>query len=298
VNCWCFYDCLSAQDSRYIRSSGVQKQTINGDTLALKTPSSSIASSIIFITPDSTVRGASFEAPSVDQYYGFDTNDKNGAIWGFSETSIHSDGSASYTMGVGNPSTSEKDYASIGVMYNPTNTADGIHRYMFLHNCQNLHSTNDNKTSLGQAQLRFSQLYAGTASINTSDERLKDEISEIPEEVLIAWGKVNFNQFKFKESIKEKGDKARLHTGLIAQRIVEIFEADGLNATKYGLVCYDSWGEYNIPDPNSENGTRTLPAGNLYSLRYEEALCLEAAYQRYRANKLEERIAALEAKLS
>ena len=34
--------------------------------------------------------------------------------------------------------------------------------------------------------------------------------------------------------------------------------------------------------------------GDCYSLRYEEALCMEAAYQRRRADLLEERIRKLE----
>lgn len=38
-------------------------------------------------------------------------------------------------------------------------------------------------------------------------------------------------------------------------------------------------------------------AGSHYGIRYSEALCLEAAYQRRRADRLEERIKAIETKL-
>lgn len=47
------------------------------------------------------------------------------------------------------------------------------------------------------------------------------------------------------------------------------------------------------------NGTvqEVRPAGDAYGLRYNEILCIEAAYQRRRADRLEARIAALEEKL-
>ena len=38
-------------------------------------------------------------------------------------------------------------------------------------------------------------------------------------------------------------------------------------------------------------------SGNRYGIRYSEALCLEAAYQRRRAERIEARLAALETKL-
>ena len=40
-----------------------------------------------------------------------------------------------------------------------------------------------------------------------------------------------------------------------------------------------------------------IEAGDMYSLRYEEALAMEAAYQRRRASRAEARLAALEQRL-
>lgn len=158
----------------------------------------------------------------------------------------------------------------------------------------------DNNVDLGSGNYRWKQLYAATTTISTSDERLKDNIVAIPDAVLDAWGEVNWYQYQFKDSIAEKGEtKARLHTGAIAQRIESVFNAHGLDANKYGLLCYDEW-EYE-PAERDEQGNivqPARPAGNRYSLRYEEALCMEAAYQRRRADKLEERIARLEALIS
>ena len=158
----------------------------------------------------------------------------------------------------------------------------------------------DNYIDLGIGSLRWKQLYAGTTTISTSDERMKDNIVAIPDEVLDAWGEVNWYQYQFKDSIEEKGEtKARIHTGAIAQRIESIFESHGLDANKYGLLCYDEW--KSEPAERDEQGNivqPARPAGNRYSLRYEEALCMEAAYQRRRADRLEERIARLEALLN
>ena len=159
---------------------------------------------------------------------------------------------------------------------------------------------NTNLIALGAANALWKQLYAGTTTISTSDERLKDNITAIPDAVLDAWGDVNWYQYQFKDSIEEKGStKARIHTGAIAQRIESVFNAHGLDANKYGLLCYDEWKAE--PAERDEDGNivqPAQPAGNRYSLRYEEALCMEAAYQRRRADRLEERIARLEALIS
>jgi hypothetical protein len=153
----------------------------------------------------------------------------------------------------------------------------------------------DNAYNLGDSGGRWKQLYAGTTTIETSDERLKDNITSVPDEVLDAWGDVQWGQFQFTDAIAEKGeDKARLHNGLVAQRIDTVFKAHGLDASRYGLFCYDEWEE--TAEEKDEQGNiveEARPAGNLYSLRYEEALCMEAAYQRRRADRAEVRIAAL-----
>ena len=157
----------------------------------------------------------------------------------------------------------------------------------------------DNNVILGSAGRRWQQVYAGTSSINTSDEREKASIASIPDEVLDAWGSVGFVQFQFRDAFAEKGEKARLHSGLVAQRIDEAFKAAGLDASRYGLFCHDSWEAE--PEKLNADGTvdtPAFPAGDRYSLRYEEALCMEAAYQRRRADRAEARLAALEEKLA
>jgi hypothetical protein len=155
----------------------------------------------------------------------------------------------------------------------------------------------DNTKTLGDASFRWSVVYAGTGAINTSDERAKDQVQDIEAAVLRAWGKVGYVQFKFKDAIEAKGNGARWHFGLVAQRVKEAFESEGLDAFKYGLLCYDQWEDQyedvlvEVEVPNSDgslskvlqgNGEKQIlmPAGDRYGIRYEEALALECAYLR------------------
>jgi hypothetical protein len=101
----------------------------------------------------------------------------------------------------------------------------------------------DNTQNLGSGSLRYSTVYAGTGTINTSDEREKQEIQPIEAAVLRAWGKVEFQRFRFRDAVEQKGDGARWHFGVIAQRVKEAFESEGLDAFAYGLLCFDSWDE-------------------------------------------------------
>ena len=128
----------------------------------------------------------------------------------------------------------------------------------------------NNTISSGTAAHRWKAVYAVNGTIQTSDENLKEEIGEIPEAVFKAWENVKFVQYKFKDAVKEKGAKARFHIGLIAQRIIAAFAAEGLDAFEYGLVCRDA-----LKD-----------GGEILSLRYDECLALECAYERNRFDKI------------
>lgn len=80
-----------------------------------------------------------------------------------------------------------------------------------------------------------------TLYIASEGEGVVDEKTVYPDEVLDAWGDVQFRQFLFNDAVKKKGDAARIHAGVIAQQVVEAFEKHGLDATRYGLLCYDKW---------------------------------------------------------
>ena len=139
----------------------------------------------------------------------------------------------------------------------------------------------DNAQTLGTAANRWSVVYAGTAAISTSDERLKQQITTDLAPELRAWAKVKFSKFKFNDAVAAKGDKARWHFGVIAQEVKAAFEAEGLDPFAFGILCYDEWDEQ--PEVKDAQGAITTPyraAGNRYGVRYEEALALECAYLR------------------
>jgi hypothetical protein len=142
----------------------------------------------------------------------------------------------------------------------------------------------DNDIRLGNPTFRWSVVYSATASINTSDERTKTEISLIDDKLLDAWRDVNWCSYKFIEAVEKKGESARIHIGVIAQNVVNVFESHGLNAGDYGLLCYDEWDESDYIDADGE--LKTMPGGNRYGIRYSEALALECALMRRELNKL------------
>jgi len=136
--------------------------------------------------------------------------------------------------------------------------------------------TNDNMISNGDAGNRWSVVFAGTGTINTSDEREKQQIGAIDEAVLRAWANVNFVQYKWNDAVEIKGDGARWHYGLIAQQVKTAFEAEGLDAFEYGLLCYDEWDDKSIALADGEE----YPKKDRYGIRHDEALALECAYLR------------------
>jgi hypothetical protein len=139
----------------------------------------------------------------------------------------------------------------------------------------------DNTRGLGQLSRRWSTVFAGTATINTSDANLKQDVSEIPDEWLDAWEEINYVKYKFKDAVDQKGlSGARWHVGLIAQDIYEKFNSRGLDAFEIGMLCYDKWDEY-----VDVNGT-IVPSGEIWSIRPDECQFMEMALTRRAINRL------------
>ena len=188
----------------------------------------------------------------------------------------------------------------------------------------------DNTQTLGGASNRWSVVFAGTGAINTSDEREKTDIGEIPEAWLDAWADVEWRRFKFV-------GRVRWHIGLVAQQVHAAFAAHDIDAFEIGLCCYDEWEEESEPIFETvtktrktlttqyveagvnENGQKlfiaqdveideeyeesvdtgetkvTKPAGDRWGLRENECQAIEAAYKRRELSRMEARLAALEA---
>jgi hypothetical protein len=99
--------------------------------------------------------------------------------------------------------------------------------------------TSDNSVTLGTATRRWSQLFAGATTINTSDAREKTDISDVPQEVIDAIGALPARTFRFIDAVAEKGDGARWHYGFTAQAVAEAMTAAGQDPHAYGFYCED-----------------------------------------------------------
>ena len=125
--------------------------------------------------------------------------------------------------------------------------------------------------------------WEGTAVQLISDQRLKQQITEIDDKLLDAWEDVTLVQFKYNESVDTKKDKARLHTGYVVQQIDEACKSHNVDISKYGLYCHEEYKE-ETREVEHDDGTKTTevvrPASEHYSLRYTEALIVECAYLR------------------
>lgn len=151
----------------------------------------------------------------------------------------------------------------------------------------------DNTQTLGLSGNRWSVVYAGTGTINTSDARDKRDIEVVPDAWLDAWADVHWCRYKFKNG-------SRWHIGLVAQHVRDVFAAHGIDATEIGLLCYDEWpAEPAVRAKHDRNGNlvrAAVPgrkAGNRWGLRYDECQALESAFQRRRIDRLENALTAL-----
>ena len=129
-----------------------------------------------------------------------------------------------------------------------------------------------------EKEVEFNGLPNGTLTWNgqtiqtSSDKRLKTDFADIPDNVLDAWGKIDWQQFKFISDKEVKGDNCRFHVGLVAQDVKDVCEENNVDILKYGILCHDA-------DKDQ------------WTVRYIEALCMEVAY-------LRKEIAELKAKKS
>jgi hypothetical protein len=147
----------------------------------------------------------------------------------------------------------------------------------------------DNTQALGWSSQRWSIVYAGTGTINTSDARDKQWRGDMTTAELAAAKRIaaELGFYKWLAVIEAKGEAAaRLHFGARAQEVWLIMADEGLvdpldgdgrpGSTPYAFLCWDEW--------ESEEGEQV----SRFGLRLDQlALFLIAAQ--------EQRIALLEA---
>jgi hypothetical protein len=125
-------------------------------------------------------------------------------------------------------------------------------------------NASDNLIDLGDSGSRYRTIYAGTGSINTSDRNEKQDIEEldVKEKAVAVSIKSLIKKYRFKDAVIEKGEGARIHVGVIAQEVQDAFTAQGLDASRYGMFCSDTW--YEIPITKTDNeGNETIIMSNL-----------------------------------
>lgn len=151
----------------------------------------------------------------------------------------------------------------------------------------NFRPETDNTQKLGTAANRWSTVYAGTALINTSDARLKQQARSLndAEHAVAIKAKSLLKSFKFSDAVALKGDGARIHFGVMAQDLEDAFKSEGLNASDYAMFCYDEWKDIfedvvevikdgdQIVSINKTGEKRLVQAaGNRYGVRYDQLL--------------------------
>tara|TARA_R100000388_G_scaffold22352_1_gene17016 strand:- start:3634 stop:6621 length:2988 start_codon:yes stop_codon:yes gene_type:complete len=146
-----------------------------------------------------------------------------------------------------------------------TTTAGTVTKKFEFTSDANFLPSGDDSQDLGSSSNRWDDVFATNGTIQTSDERQKQNIETITEAekrvALVLKGKLK--KYKFKAAVTSKGDNARIHFGIVAQEIKTAFEAESLDPASYGMFCYD---EMYTTD---EEGNKTK-VGDSYGVRYNE----------------------------
>ena len=150
----------------------------------------------------------------------------------------------------------------------------------------------DNAIDLGQSSVRFDDIHATNGTIQTSDQNEKQDIASATAKELNVAKKLSalFKTFRWKDKVAEKGDKARTHTGIIAQEVQTAFKEEGLDASKYGLFTISTWWEkdkemYDTKEEAPKDATEKTRLG----VRYPELFA-------FIFSSIEARLTALESK--
>ena len=137
-------------------------------------------------------------------------------------------------------------------------------------------SDSDNTGDIGIGSVRFDDIFATNGTIQTSDQNEKEDIASATTKELNVAKKLSalFKTFRWKDKVAEKGDKARTHTGIVAQEVQTAFKAEGLDASNYGLFTSDTWWEKEISvdavKADKEKGIEAKDAYTYKEYKYEK----------------------------
>ena len=182
----------------------------------------------------------------------------------------------------------------------------------------------DNTSDLGTSSYRWDNIWATNSSIQTSDQREKQQIATLTDAEMTAAKTISglFKTYKWNSAVAEKGDGARIHTGVIAQDVVSVMEANGLDASRYAFFTSNTWWEETVDVPAKEEVVdedglvrqvaqpattevvkhdfeEDAPEGAVevqrFGIRYPELLAFIGAATEQRLASIESRLEALEA---
>ena len=119
-------------------------------------------------------------------------------------------------------------------------------------------AVNDNAIDLGKSDARFKDVYATNGTIQTSDRNEKQDIAELSdaEQRVAVACKGLLRKFRWKDSVAEKGNDARIHFGIIAQDLQDAFEAEGLDADDYAMFISTTWTDEETNEEKTRMGVR------------------------------------------
>ena len=112
----------------------------------------------------------------------------------------------------------------------------------------------DNAIDLGNSSNRFDDVFATNGTIQTSDQNEKQQIASLTDAEMTAAKAISklFKTFKWNDSVAEKGDAARTHTGVIAQQVETAMSDAGLDAGDYAFFISTTWWETQTEVPAVE----------------------------------------------
>ena len=125
---------------------------------------------------------------------------------------------------------------------------------------------------LGKSSVAFDDIYATNTVIQTSDRNAKQDIEELTEAEsrVAARCKQLIRKYRYISSVESKGDDARIHIGIIAQDLQQAFADEGLDASRYGMFCSNTFWEAEIVVPAHEE-TYAGEDGELRTQTIEES---------------------------
>ena len=181
-------------------------------------------------------------------------------------------------------------------------------------------SLSDNTNDLGAQVWRFNDAYITNGVTTGSDQNEKQQIQLLTDSEIAVAKRISkgFKTFKWNSAVEEKGDNARIHTGVIAQDVQQAFADEGLDAGNYAFFMSNTYWEKEISvdavaEELDEEGNVIVEGKDAYTyidkkeeategytertrlgIRYPELLSFVSSAFEQRLTNIETRLTALE----